>query len=117
VGSDPLEQHRCGILGAHVVRQAEETFGRVKAPAGIAADVGDALADCNVRYVGPDGGHTAGRLETQAAWQRDRHRASAMVHVEIIDANRLLFDPYLTRPRLRLRDGLGLQDIRATCLR
>jgi hypothetical protein len=38
-------------------------------------------------------------------------------HVEVIDANRLLFDPYLTRPRLRLRDGLGLQNIRATCLR
>jgi hypothetical protein len=38
-------------------------------------------------------------------------------HVQVIDANRLLFDPYLTRPRLRLRDGLGLQNIRATCLR
>jgi hypothetical protein len=49
----------------------DKTLSRVKTTAGVAADrsenVGDALADRDVRDVGSDGGHTAGRLKTQTA--------------------------------------------------
>ena len=90
-----LEHHGGGLIVGDVVPQRDEVLDVDVAGLRIGAwggDVGDAVADLEIRHAGTDGRHLAGAFAAGGEGQLRRVEAVAEVHVEVIDADGVVTD-------------------------
>ena len=115
-----LEHHRRGLLVGDAVGHRHQPVGRHHPRLGIGAErpagIGDAVAGLEAADAGPDLLDDAGALAAEAARQRHRVEAAALIGVDVVEADRGVPEPHLAGAGLADLDLLPVQHLGAAGL-
>ena len=100
-----LQHHRRALLERDLLRQLDDSRHRHRAQLRIRTErplrIGDAITGLERFDAGPDRVDDARALETKPVRQRTGIEAGAVVHVDVVQADRMLPDPHFVRSGIR----------------